>query len=99
MAATFETITDTVYKFLPIEERILAILSQLKNGLIVLHLPDGKQVTCGDPSLPPVTIKVYDSKFWRRVAMRLDVGLGESYMDKEWDCDNLIGYLAETTSF
>jgi len=85
------TLTEAVYKFLPTEEKILGILSNIRGGHLVLHLPDGRTVVCGDPSLEAIVIKVYDSKFFRRVAMKLDVGIGESYMEKEWDCDNMVG--------
>jgi len=54
-------------------------------------MPDGKIVVCGDTSLPAITVRILDSRFFRRVASRLDIGLGESYMDKDWECDNLVG--------
>jgi len=91
MTAIFETISDAVYRFLPTEEKILGVLSQVKTAHLVLSLPDGRTVEYGDTSLPAVTVTVHDQKFFRRIAMRLDIGLGESYMDKDWDCDNMVG--------
>jgi len=86
-----ETITDTVYRFLPTEERVLGALSNIKSGHVKIILPDGKTIDCGDASLPAVSVKILDGRFFRRVASRLDVGLGESFMDKDWECDNLVG--------
>jgi len=91
MTAIFETISDAVYRFLPTEDRILGILSQVKNGNLIINLPDGRTVTYGDTTSPPVTVQIHDPRFFRRVAMRLDIGLGESYMENEWECDNLVG--------
>lgn len=37
----------------------------------------------------PRDIKVYDERFYNRVMADGALGLGESYMDKWWDCDKL----------
>jgi len=92
MTSLIESIQDAVYRFLPTEDKILGVFSKLKNGHVVVILPDGKTIHCGDAWLPPVTVRVNDSKFFRRIAMRLDVGMGESYMEREWDCDDLTGF-------
>ncbi len=37
----------------------------------------------------PWDIRVYDDRFYRRVLGQGSLGLGESYMDGDWDCDRL----------
>ncbi len=37
----------------------------------------------------PWDIRVHDDRFFRRVLADGELGLGESYMDRDWDCDRL----------
>lgn len=40
----------------------------------------------------PNDIQVHDDGFYTRVLRDGALGVGESYMDKQWDCDNLAGF-------
>lgn len=42
----------------------------------------------------PVDIQVHDPRFYARVLSRGSLGLGESYMDGWWDCDQLDAFIA-----
>ena len=37
----------------------------------------------------PWDIQVHNENFYKRVLSRVELGLGESYMDGWWDCDKL----------
>jgi cyclopropane-fatty-acyl-phospholipid synthase len=37
----------------------------------------------------PSDIQVHDSRLWARVLLQGTVGLGDSYMDGWWDCDDI----------
>ena len=39
---------------------------------------------------PPVSMEIHDSRFFRRVATRGKLGVGESYTAGEWDSDDLV---------
>ena len=47
----------------------------------------GTGVTVNGPN--PWDIRVHDPAFYRRVLWRGSLGIGESYMDGEWDCDQI----------
>lgn len=36
-----------------------------------------------------IHVKVHDKIFYTRVANQASMGMGETYMDENWDCDNL----------
>jgi cyclopropane-fatty-acyl-phospholipid synthase len=82
----------------PLVQRVAATvvrrwLSRWRVGTLVLDLPDGSTWTFGDGDPERrVTLAVSDWRFFTRVLARSDVGLGESYMAGEWDCDDLVGF-------
>lgn len=67
-------------------------LTQLKSGRIQL-LDGDRQQELGDPSENRLVarLSVNDSRFYRRVLFGGTVGAAESYLQGEWDCDNLTG--------
>jgi cyclopropane-fatty-acyl-phospholipid synthase len=67
-------------------------LSALQGGEVVLRYPDGRGRRFGDAQGPsiPVEIRRPDA-FWRKLGTRTRVGFGESYVDGDWDCEDLVG--------
>ena len=61
-------------------------LTQLEGGTLEVRLPGGAVRSFG--SGPPVSMEIHDSRFFRRVATRGKLGVGESYTAGEWDSDN-----------
>jgi cyclopropane-fatty-acyl-phospholipid synthase len=45
----------------------------------------------------PYDIQIHDDRFYRRVLMQGSLGLGESYMDGWWDCDQLDEFFYRVT--
>jgi cyclopropane-fatty-acyl-phospholipid synthase len=63
-------------------------LAHVEGGTLEVRLPGGAVRRFG--SGPPVTMEIHDSRFFRRVATRGKVGVGESYTAGEWDSDDLV---------
>ena len=70
---------------------VLAPLWRWKAGAVTLVLPDGTVRELGDrTAAPPVTVAVKDWKFFWRVLIAGDIGVGESYMAGEWECSDMV---------
>ena len=63
-------------------------LAAIQTGTIIVSDPDGA-FTFGAGE-PVARIFVRDPACYRRLALRGSVGAGESYMDRHWDCDDLV---------
>ena len=63
------------------------VLAGLEGGTLVVRLPDGAEARFG--SGPSVTMAIDDPRFFRRLAVRPRLGLGESYQAGEWRTDDL----------
>ena len=71
------------------------VLGRAKNGSLRMRLPDGSSKTLGEAtSAAPGEIIVRDWRFFSRLVFGGDIGLGESYMDHEWDTPDLPEALA-----
>jgi cyclopropane-fatty-acyl-phospholipid synthase len=67
------------------------VLPRLEGGTLHVRLPDGTEASFG--SGPVVCMQVDDARFFRRLATRPRLGLGESYQAGEWRTDDLPGLL------
>jgi cyclopropane-fatty-acyl-phospholipid synthase len=81
---------------LPMRERVAVaavyrLLRQWRIGSLVVDLPDGTswQFT-GESPERRVRVTVNDWAFFWRILVAGDVGLGESYVAGEWQCDDLV---------
>jgi cyclopropane-fatty-acyl-phospholipid synthase len=63
-------------------------LSGLEGGTLEVELPRGGVRRFGAGA--PVRIAIHDAAFFRRLATRGKLGLGESYTAGEWDADDLV---------
>ncbi len=69
---------------------ILERLERIDRGTIRISLPEGKRIDCGDPaSEPKADWSIHDDRFFSRTALGGDIGLGESYVDGEWDSSDV----------
>jgi cyclopropane-fatty-acyl-phospholipid synthase len=65
---------------------ILQLLGRIKQGYLRMTLPRGEIETFGDESSQNrADMTVNDYRFFSRVLLGGDIGLGESYMEGEWD--------------
>jgi cyclopropane-fatty-acyl-phospholipid synthase len=74
---------------------MLSHLSGARQEWLRLRLPDGshQDFGSGDESLP-VHLEVNDYRFFSRVVLGSDIGLGESYMYAEWDTEDIAAVIA-----
>jgi cyclopropane-fatty-acyl-phospholipid synthase len=70
----------------------LGLLSRLRGGTIELVEPDGRRFRFGEPADLSATLEVRSPRFYRSL-LGGSVGLGESYRDSLWDCDDLVGLM------
>ncbi len=81
--------TGTLDRFL--RQQLLAQLGQLRHGRLLLT-DDGESFDFGDATADlQIHMEILDPAFYRAVATHGSVGAGESYMDGQWRCDNLVG--------
>ena len=69
------------------------VLRQLESwsGAVHLELPDGQRLDLGTPgSAAPISVRVNRWRFFRRVLAGADIGIGEAYMDGDWECSDLV---------
>ncbi|MGD8817273.1 MAG: SAM-dependent methyltransferase, partial [Acidobacteriota bacterium] len=65
-------------------------LERLTRGSVSLHEPGPTRATFGDPTADlRATLTVHDPRFFWRAVAGGDIGFAESYMDGDWDCDDL----------
>ncbi|MDQ8201886.1 cyclopropane-fatty-acyl-phospholipid synthase family protein [Pelagicoccus sp. SDUM812003] len=68
---------------------ILDFLENTHYGEVQIALPDGEQRLVGEPNgSPPVELRILDETFFQRVAFKGDIGLGESYIEGEWEASD-----------
>ncbi len=73
---------------------VARLLDGVHTGTVSVRLPDATERRFGAPGTgPDVHLDVHDWAFFRRVLVGGSVGLGESYMAGEWDCDDLTGFV------
>lgn len=70
---------------------VLARLGALRNGSLEVE-DDAGRVLLGAPAEDGLAarITVRDPRFWRRAALGGSVGVGESYVDGDWDSNDLV---------
>jgi cyclopropane-fatty-acyl-phospholipid synthase len=64
-------------------------LTKIKIGTLKVTFPDGTYYNYGNNEEPKVNLKLYNMNFFTRIALYDDIGFAESYMDKDFDTDNL----------
>jgi cyclopropane-fatty-acyl-phospholipid synthase len=64
-------------------------LRKIEIGTLEVTYPTGEQKVYGNGEEPRVAVHIHDSCFFRRLALYGDIGFAESYMDGDFDCDNL----------
>lgn len=65
-------------------------LSKMNHGRLHVEWPDGSIQTYGDGSLAPAaTMRVKRPEFFRKCALFGGIGLGEAYVDGDWETDDI----------
>jgi len=70
--------------------RVLERLAMLNQGTLILN-DRGMSHSFGDGTSPKVTVQLHSDSFYSAVALGGHIGAAESYMDGDWDTDDLTG--------
>lgn len=74
---------------------ILKVLEPMTLGCLHLELPDGSTKNFGHPGAEiSAQIRVTDPEFFKRCVFYGDIGLGESYVDGDWETDDITKVIA-----
>lgn len=70
-------------------------LNRADSGALQVTFPDGSRQVFGQPEGPqPAAMRIADHRFFSRLVLEADIGLGEAFMVGEWDTDDVPGVLA-----
>jgi len=87
-------ITDTLVARLVVPRLLATLRESWTTGRLVVEMPDGSTHAFGPrDSDRSARIRIGTPAFVRRVFLGGDMGLGESYMDGEWEADDLAEFL------
>lgn len=87
--------TLSVYQPKSLYEKItLKIMGNMPLGRMTLTIPDGNQVIFGNGDGVHCSVQVNNYDLFRKFILFGDVGFGESYMEGDWDCDNLTNFVS-----
>lgn len=82
-----------------IQDLIFSFFQKTQRGRLVVTLPDGSRREFGvADENPPVDLIIHNEAFFRRIALKNDIGLGESFIDGDWTSTNsarLLGWFIQ----
>lgn len=64
-------------------------LSKIELGSLDVRYPNGIMKRYGFTPEPRAKMTIYEAHFFKRIALYGDIGFAESYMDEDFDCDDL----------
>ncbi len=75
--------------------QVMKRLSKLRDGRLSLQDPSGvhRFGSKTDRCILEASLHVHDPSAYRRIALRGSIGAAESYMDRQWSCDDLTALL------
>ena len=72
---------------------VLQQLANIKEGHLILNLPDEKQYTFGDANDFKNIMYIKNTDFFRKIVFSGNIGMGESFMMNDWDTPDLTSLL------
>ncbi len=70
--------------------RVLEGLAGWREGRLTVTMPDGSAVVLGAPEAEPhASVWIENDRFFRRVLLHGDMGVGDAYIDGDWRADDL----------
>ena len=69
--------------------------SKMKRGRLIIRMPEGNSYNYGeDENAEPAIIHIRSHNFFAKCVQYGDIGLGESYVDGDWDTDDISAVVA-----
>lgn len=87
-----EEIRDLVSEYKPVnlyEKIVFSALKRFKKGNLALTLPSGNTIKIGDGDGISTSLIIKNEDFFKKVVFHGDVGFGESYIDGDWETNDL----------
>lgn len=70
--------------------RVLDGLASWRVGRLTVHLPDGTSAVLGAADAEPhASVRIVRDRFFRRMLLHGDIGVGDAYIDGDWHTDDL----------
>ncbi len=77
------------------KKTLAGLLQNIGHGSLQMKLPDQTTLWFGtQDSTPTVNMKINDYRFFSKILKSGDIGLGESYVDGDWDTQDLAGFIS-----
>ena len=88
--------TQVAKKKRPIYQKIFdRVLSPLPAGKLRVVFPDGEESVYGQKAPgPEATLNILNPTFFKKCILYGEVGFGESYVDGDWDSDDVVAVLS-----
>ena len=86
--------TATLNEFKFYKKIVLGILGKMNEGRLNLILPDGEILVLGNNNKITAALRINNPEFFRKVVLFGDIGFGESYVDGDWDTDDLTNVIS-----
>lgn len=68
---------------------------EMSEGRLIMHWPNGDQVQYGqDENYDPAIIRIQSEEFFVKCVLYGDIGLGESYVDGDWETEDISAVVA-----
>lgn len=77
----------------PSAKAIFLAFLKIRDGAVLVALPDGRRLRFGDAEAAPVSLAIRDYRFAKRVLTNGDIGFAEGWMAGEWETDDLSALL------
>ena len=71
------------------ESIVLDMLARMEKGSLSISLPSGESFSIGDGIGVSANIEIKNENFFKRCVLFGDIGFGESYVDGDWETDNI----------
>ena len=71
------------------ESLVLDMLSKMDKGKLTISLPSGESFSLGNGNEISANIEVRSENFFKRCVLFGDIGFGESYVEDEWESENV----------
>lgn len=75
-----------------LKPRLLRQLSTLEGGVLIVE-EAGRTHRLGQGGPLTVRLRIHHDRVWRRIALGGSVAAGETYMDGDWHCDDLVALI------
>jgi cyclopropane-fatty-acyl-phospholipid synthase len=73
---------------------IFDLLSGMNSGSLTMSLPNGQELIFGNSDvILQARIRILNDDFFKRCVLFGDIGFGESYVEGEWDSDDIVNLI------